>query len=87
MRTFLFLIFILNYSQNICSQTETSIDTIYKQDNVAISYLFRSEYQNFTYFFYVKDNSSVEILRFDIEKRQWFADDYRASPSLTSEKP
>lgn len=86
MRTFLFLIFILNYSQNIFSQTETSIDTIYKQDNVAISYLFRAKYQNFTYFFYVKDNSLVEILRFDIEKRQWFADGYRTSPSLTSEK-
>ena len=56
-------------------------------DNVAISYLFRSEYQNFTYFFYVKDNSSVEILRHDIEKRQWFVGGYRASPSLTSEKP
>lgn len=56
-------------------------------DNVAISYFFRSEYQNFTYFFYVKDNSSVEILRHDIEKRQWFVGGYRASPSLTSEKP
>ena len=51
-------------------------------DNVAISYLFRSEYQNFTYFFYVKDNSSVEILRHDIEKRQWFVGGYRASPSV-----
>ena len=87
MRTFLFLIFILNYSQNIFSQTETSIDTIYKQDNVAISYLFRSEYQNFTYFFYVKDNSSVEILRYDSEKNEWFVGGYSASPSLTSEKP
>ena len=56
-------------------------------DNVAISYFFRSEYQNFTYFFYVKDNSSVEILRHDIEKRQWFVGGYRASPSLTYEKP
>ena len=32
MRTFLFLIFILSYSQNMFSQTKTSIDTIYKQD-------------------------------------------------------
>ena len=56
-------------------------------DNVAISYLFRSEYQNFTYFFYVKDNSSVEILRHDIEKNEWFVGGYSASPSLTSEKP
>ena len=56
-------------------------------DNVAISYLFRSEYQNFTYFFYVKDNSSVEILRYDIEKKEWFVGGYNASPSLTSEKP
>ena len=56
-------------------------------DNVAISYFFRAEYQNFTYFFYVKDNSSVEILRYDIEKRQWFVGGYRASPSLTYEKP
>ena len=32
MRTFLFLIFILNYSQNMFSQTKTDIDTIYKQD-------------------------------------------------------
>ena len=55
-------------------------------DNVAISYLFRSEYQNFTYFFYIKDNSSVEILRFDIEKKEWFVGGYSASPSLTSEK-
>ena len=55
-------------------------------DNVAISYLFRSEYQNFTYFFYVKDNSSVEILRYDIEKKEWFVGGYSASPSLTSEK-
>ena len=46
------------------------------------SYLFRSEYQNFTYFFYVKDNSSVEILRHDIEKRQWFVGGYSASPSV-----
>ena len=56
-------------------------------DNVAISYLFRYEYQNFTYFFYVKDNSSVEILRYDIEKKEWFVGGYSASPSLTSEKP
>ena len=56
-------------------------------DNVAISYLFRAEYQNFTYFFYVKDNSSVEILRYDIEKKEWFVGGYSASPSLTSEKP
>ncbi|WP_232213000.1 hypothetical protein [Capnocytophaga sp. oral taxon 326] len=56
-------------------------------DNVAISYLFRSEYQNFTYFFYIKDNSSVEILRYDIEKKEWFVGGYNASPSLTSEKP
>ena len=56
-------------------------------DNVAISYLFRSEYQNFTYFFYVKDNSSVEILRYDSEKKEWFVGGYNASPSLTSEKP
>ena len=56
-------------------------------DNVAISYLFRSEYQNFTYFFYVKDNSSVEILRYDSEKKEWFVGGYSASPSLTSEKP
>ena len=56
-------------------------------DNVAISYLFRSEYQNFTYFFYIKDNSSVEILRYDIEKKEWFVGGYSASPSLTSEKP
>jgi hypothetical protein len=55
-------------------------------DNVAISYLFRSEYQNFTYFFYIKDNSSVEILRYDIEKRQWFADGYRAIPSEDGEE-
>ena len=32
MRTFLFLIFILSYSQNMFSQTKTDIDTIYKQD-------------------------------------------------------
>ena len=32
MKTFLFLIFILSYSQNMFSQTKTSIDTIYKQD-------------------------------------------------------
>ena len=56
-------------------------------DNVVISYLFRAEYQNFTYFFYVKDNSSVEILRYDIEKKEWFVGGYNASPSLTSEKP
>jgi len=56
-------------------------------DNIEISYLFRSEYQNFTYFFYVKDNSSVEILRYDIEKNEWFVGGYSASPSLTSEKP
>ena len=55
-------------------------------DNVEIFYLFRSEYQNFTYFFYVKDNSSVEILRYDIEKKEWFVGGYSASPSLTSEK-
>ena len=51
-------------------------------DNVEISYLFRFAYQNFTYFFYVKDNSSVEILRHDIEKRQWFVGGYSASPSV-----
>ena len=56
-------------------------------DNVAISYLFRAEYQNFTYFFYTKDNSSVEILRYDSEKNEWFVGGYSASPSLTSEKP
>jgi hypothetical protein len=56
-------------------------------DNVAISYLFRFTYQNFTYFFYVKDNSSVEILRHDSEKKEWFVGGYNASPSLTSEKP
>ena len=56
-------------------------------DNVAISYLFRSEYQNFTYFFYIKDNSSVEILRYDSEKKEWFVGGYNTSPSLTSEKP
>ena len=56
-------------------------------DNVVISYLFRAEYQNFTYFFYIKDNSSVEILRYDIEKNEWFVGGYSASPSLTSEKP
>ena len=55
-------------------------------DNVAISYLFRSEYENFTYFFYLKDNILVEILRFDIEKRQWFADGYRAIPSEDGEE-
>ena len=32
MRTFLFLIFMLNYSQNMFSQTKTDIHTIYKQD-------------------------------------------------------
>lgn len=32
MKTFLFLIFILSYSQSIFSQTETSIDTLYRQD-------------------------------------------------------
>jgi len=51
-------------------------------DNVAISYLFRFTYQNFTYFFYVKDNSSVEILRHDSEKKEWFVGGYRASPSV-----
>ena len=56
-------------------------------DNVAISYLFRAEYQNFTYFFYIKDNSSVEILRYDSEKKEWFVGGYNASPSLTYEKP
>jgi len=56
-------------------------------NNVAISYLFRTEYQNFTYFFYIKDNSSVEILRHDSEKKEWFVGGYNASPSLTSEKP
>lgn len=56
-------------------------------ENTEIHYLFRFEYQNFTYFFYLKDNMLVEILRFDIEKRQWFADGYRAFPSPTSEKP
>ena len=56
-------------------------------DNIEISYLFRAEYQNFTYFFYVKDNSSVEILRYDSEKKEWFVVGYNASPSLTSEKP
>lgn len=56
-------------------------------DNIEISYLFRAEYQNFTYFFYVKDNSSVEILRYDSEKNEWFVGGYSASPSLTSEKP
>lgn len=54
-------------------------------DNVAISYLFRSEYQNFTYFFYVKDNSSVEILRHDIEKRQWSVGGYSASSSMNND--
>ena len=56
-------------------------------DNVSISYIFRAEYQNFTYFFYVKDNSSTEILRYDSEKKEWFVGGYSASPSLTSEKP
>ena len=56
-------------------------------DNVVISYIFRAEYQNFTYFFYVKDNSSVEILRYDSEKNEWFVGGYSASASLTSEKP
>lgn len=32
MKIFLSLIFILSYSQSICSQTETSIDTLYRQD-------------------------------------------------------
>ena len=32
MKTFLFLVFILSYSQSICSQTETNIDTLYRQD-------------------------------------------------------
>ena len=32
MKIFLSLIFILSYSQSICSQTETSIDTLYRED-------------------------------------------------------
>ena len=56
-------------------------------DNIEISYLFRSEYQNFTYFFYIKDNSSTEILRYDSEKKEWFVGGYSASPSPTYEKP
>ena len=40
-------------------------------DNVEISYLFRFAYQNFTYFFYVKDNSSVEILRHDMTRAHY----------------
>jgi len=56
-------------------------------NNVEISYLFRAEYQNFTYFFYVKDNSSAEILRYDIEKKEWFVGGYSVSPSPTFEKP
>ncbi len=55
-------------------------------ENTEIRYLFRFEYQNFTYFFYLKDNILVEILRFDIEKRQWFADGYRAIPSEDGEE-
>ena len=55
-------------------------------ENTEIRYLFRFEYQNFTYFFYLKDNILVEILSFDIEKRQWFADGYRAIPSEDGEK-
>ena len=51
-------------------------------DNVEISYLFSFKYQNFTYFLYLKNNSSVEILRHDIEKRQWFVGGYSASPSI-----
>ena len=54
--------------------------------NTEIRYLFRFKYQNFTYFFYLKDNILVEILRFDIEKRQWFADGYRAIPSEDGEE-
>ena len=38
--------------------------------------------QNFTYFFYLKDNSSVEILRHDMEKKQWFFGGYSAFPSI-----
>ena len=53
-------------------------------DNVEISYLFSFKYQNFTYFFYLKNNSSVEILRHDIEKRQWFIVGYSASPSMNN---
>lgn len=56
-------------------------------DNVTISYLFRFTYQNFTYFFYIKDNSSTEILRYDSEKKEWFVGGYSASPSPTYEKP
>jgi len=55
-------------------------------ENTEIRYLFRFKYQNFTYFFYLKDNILVEILRFDIEKRQWFADGYRAIPSIDGKK-
>lgn len=55
-------------------------------NNVAISYLFRTEYQNFTYFFYVKDNSFAEILRYDSEKKEWFVGGYSVSPSPTYEK-
>ena len=55
-------------------------------ENTEIRYLFRFKYQNFTYFFYLKDNILVEILRFDIEKRQWFADGYRAIPSEDGEE-
>ena len=55
-------------------------------ENTEIRYLFRFEYENFTYFFYLKDNILVEILRFDIEKRQWFADGYRAIPSIDGKK-
>ena len=55
-------------------------------DNVEISYLFSFKYQNFTYFLYLKDNSSVEILRHDIEKRQWFVGGYSASPSIDDNK-
>lgn len=55
-------------------------------ENTEIRYLFRFEYENFTYFFYLKDNILVEILRFDIEKRQWFADGYRAIPSEDGEE-
>ena len=51
-------------------------------DNVEIFYLFSFKYQNFTYFFYLKNNSSVEILRHDMEKRQWFVGGYSASPSI-----
>ena len=55
-------------------------------DNIEISYLFSFKYQNFTYFLYLKDNSSVEILRHDIEKRQWFVGGYSASPSIDDNK-